>query len=55
LKVRVLKASILSSENHHYIQSSSQTKQIPSYLIISLGSSLSNLLIKFQTSVEKFI
>jgi len=27
LKVKVLKAIILSSENHHYIQSSSQTSK----------------------------
>jgi len=52
LKARVLKANILSNEKYHYIQSSSQTKQIPSSLLDLL---FRICLCKSQTSVENFI
>jgi len=45
LNARVLEANILSSENHHYIQNSSQTKQTPTLSRVCSSKS--------QTWVEK--
>ena len=52
LNARVLKANILSSENHHYIQNSSQTKQILT-LSLYLWSTSRVCSSKSQTRVEK--